>query len=48
MIERNDDNNIIRITILLTIDYYNHSYYINNVSSKDLLNGKIRCTLLNI
>ena len=55
MIQRTDDKKIFTLTKLHTIDYYNHSYYINKIIPKDLLNGKItkeiwkkeriRCTL---
>ena len=42
MIECHDNENKFKITKLHAVDYYNHSYYINKVSPKGLLNGKIK------
>ena len=46
MIEYHDNENKFKITKLHAVDYYNHSYYINKVSPKDLLNGKIKKEIL--
>ena len=41
MIQRSDKKSIFNLTKLHSIDYYNHSYYINKIIPKDLLKGKI-------
>ena len=44
---KKNEKKLFKLTKLHTIDYYNHSYYINKVSPKDLLNGKIKKELWN-
>ena len=46
MIEYHDNENKFEITKLHAVDYYNHSYYINKISPKALLNGKIKKEIL--
>ena len=41
MIQRSDKQSSFNLTKLHSIDYYNHSYYINKIIPKDLLKGKI-------